>query len=132
MNSRTRAVAVKQLPEILSARQARIFFSDLESHMNVDRPLIVLDCSKVHKMDRSAVHLLLCCLEEAMKRNGDVKLAALPHGSAEIVGLSRIDRLFEVFGTIAEAVNSFRRGPIDTASHASLTARSLRTAENAA
>jgi anti-anti-sigma factor len=130
MNSRTRAVAVRQLPETLNSRQARLFFNDLESHMNVDRPLIVLDCSKVRKMDSSAVHLLLCCLEEAMKRNGDVKLASLPPGSAEIVGLSRIDRLFEVFGTIAEAVNSFRRIPVDTA-HASAV-RSHRASENAA
>jgi anti-anti-sigma regulatory factor len=44
--------------------------------MNNDRAYIVLDCSKVGVMDRSAIYLLLCCLEEAMKRNGDVKLAA--------------------------------------------------------
>lgn len=132
MNPRTRAVAVKHLPETLNARQAKAFFSDLESHMNVDRPLIVLDCSKVRTMDRSAVHLLLCCLEEAMKRNGDVKLASLPLGSAEVMGLSRLDRLFEVFGTIAEAVNSFRRGPIDAAAHSGAASRSLRAAENAA
>jgi anti-anti-sigma regulatory factor len=132
MTSRTHPVTVKQLPETFNSKQAKLFFSDLESHMNIDRPAIVLDCSKVHKVDSSAVHLLLCCLEEAMKRNGDVKLAALPSGSAEVVALSRIDRLFEVFGTIAEAVNSFRRGPIDVAAHTSVAARSLRPSENAA
>jgi anti-anti-sigma factor len=113
MTLRIRAVAVKQLPETLDAKQGRLFFSELESCLNVDRPCLVLDCSKVRRLDSSAVHLLLCCLEEAMKRNGDVKLAAIPAGASAVLELSGIDRLFEVYATNAEAVSSFRRLPLD-------------------
>src|SRR5579871_2507600 len=78
MTLRPRAVAVKQLPETLESRRGRLFFRELESCMNdVDRPCIVLDCSSLRKMDLHAIHLLLCCLEGAMKRNGDVRLAAV-------------------------------------------------------
>jgi anti-anti-sigma regulatory factor len=131
MTLRNRTVAVKQLPEKLNAKQGRFFFGELESCMNVDRPCVVLDCSKLRQMDNSAVHLMLCCLEEALKRNGDVKLAAIPTGAAAILELAGIDRLFEVFDTSAEAVSSFSRPPIDMVSHMGVTRTSHRPAENA-
>jgi anti-anti-sigma regulatory factor len=85
MTLRIRAVVVKQLPETLNARQARLFFTELEGGLNVDRPALVLDCSKVRQMNSSIVHLILCCLEEAMKRNGDVKLAAISAGATAVL-----------------------------------------------
>jgi anti-sigma B factor antagonist len=131
MTLRIRTVVVKQLPETLNAKVGRLFFSELESCMNVDRPCLVLDCSKVRKMDSSAVHLMLCCLEEALKRNGDVKLAAIPAGATTILELSGIDRLFEIFDTNADAVNSFSRPPVDAASHPGVARTSHRASENA-
>ncbi|MGA2537201.1 MAG: STAS domain-containing protein [Terracidiphilus sp.] len=132
MTPRHRAVAVKQLPETFDAQQGRRFFGELESALNVDRPSLVLDCSRVRLLDTSAVHLLLCCLEEAMKRNGDVKLAAVPAGATAVLELSGIDRLFEIYDTCAEAVNSFRRLPMDLASVVSRGPSSHRQSENAA
>ena len=44
-----------------------------------------------------------------MKRNGDVKLTALRAEAMAALELTGIDRLFETFDTIAEAVNSFCR-----------------------
>lgn len=132
MTLRIRPVAVKQLPETMDAKQGRLFFSELESCMNVDRPSLVLDCSRVRRLDSSAVHLLLCCLEEAMKRNGDVKLSAIPAGASAVLELAGIDRLFEVYATNAEAVSSFRRLPVDVNSLMGHAATSHRQSENAA
>lgn len=114
MTIRLHAVTVKQLPEQLSIKQGRVFFREVERSMNVDRPCIVLDCSHVRRLDGSVVHLLLCCLEEAIKRNGDVKLAAIPPGAEAI---PEITRLFEIFDTAADAVKSFRL-PMEAASEA--------------
>jgi anti-sigma B factor antagonist len=97
----------------LSEKQSRLLLRKLESSINIDRPSIVLDCSKVRRMDRSAINLLLCCLEEAMKRNGDVKLASVPQEARTTLELCGVDRLFEIFDTNAEAVSSFRRLPAD-------------------
>jgi anti-anti-sigma regulatory factor len=68
-------------------------------------------------MDKPAIELLLCCLEEAIKRNGDVKLAAVPEGARSVLKLTGVDRLFEVFDSNPEAINSFRRLSINRASH---------------
>ena len=116
MTFRPCAVVVKQLPETPSAKQGRLFFRELESCLKSDRPYIVLDCSKAGLMDSTAIHLMLCCLEEAIKLNGDVKLAAIPQGARGILKLTGADRVFEIFDTNAEAVNSFRRRPVDGAS----------------
>src|SRR5215472_279423 len=62
MRFRPCTVTVTQLPETLDSRRGRLFFKELESRMNVDRPCIVLDCSQVQEMDRFAIHMLLCCL----------------------------------------------------------------------
>jgi anti-anti-sigma factor len=100
-------VTVTQLPEKLDLKQGRLFFKELENQMNIDRPCIVLDCSKVGEMDRFAIHMLLCCLEEAMKRDGDVKLAAVSPSARESLEGTRVDRLFEIYENENDAVNSF-------------------------
>ena len=109
MPFRIRDVTVKQVPERLNEKRCRLFFSEIESCMNVDRPSIVFDCSNVLQMDRSTVHLLLCCLEEAIKRNGDVRLAAIPSGPKTMLEFTGADRLFEIYETNADAINSFRQ-----------------------
>jgi anti-anti-sigma factor len=100
--------------------------------MNIDRPSLVLDCSKVRQMDAPAIHLLLSFLEEAMKRNGDVKLAGVPQEVMATLELAGVDRLFEIFDTNAEAVTSFRRLPAGDPLNERVSFSSLPTSDNAA
>lgn len=111
-----RVVAVKQLPEKLSGKQGRDFLNEVRECVETDRPRLVLDCSNVRELDRHALHILLCCLEEAMKRNGDVKLAALPGGAHAFLELTGASRVFETYATPEDAVNSFHQIPGATAS----------------
>lgn len=106
-----RAVTLKQLPESLDPQQARSFFREAVSSMNSARPRIVLDCSRLRRMNTSVIHLLLTCLGEALKRNGDVRLAAVPQEAMTIFELNGLDRLFKIFATSADAANSFQRLP---------------------
>jgi anti-anti-sigma regulatory factor len=111
MTVRKRPVAVMQLPERFSRKEAQNFTREVERSMTVTRPYLVLDCSNVQHLDNSMVNLLLHCLEEAMKRNGDVKLAGVPVTDDSILGPA--NRLFEIFDTTAEAVNSFHQLPFE-------------------
>ena len=132
MTLQMRPVAVKQLPEALHAKQGRTFLDEMESWINVDRPRIVLDCSNLRHMNGSAAHVLLCCLEEAMKRNGDIKLASLPETATAELSSIGLDRLFEVFASNADAINSFRRGGVDIAPHARRSESLRQPSQNAA
>jgi anti-anti-sigma regulatory factor len=100
-------IQLRKLPDDLRGRRSRDFLSEIQSSMNGGRPRIVLDGSDLRELDRSAILLILCCLEEAMKCNGDVKLAALPLDSEEILRRSGTGRLFETYRTVLEAENSF-------------------------
>src|SRR5215472_14231316 len=100
MIGRQRVVTVRQAPPELDAQGRRELYSVLQGCMNEDRPRLVLDCRRLQELDPPAIHFLLCCLEEAMKRNGDVKLALVAPGiraSLESIGA---DRIFEIFETL--------------------------------
>ena len=102
-----RPVVVKQLPEKLGAEEGRMFMREVLSCLSTHRPRIVLDCSQVRQIDSGGIQLFLCCLEEAMKRNGDVKLASISRRTAAVLELVKVDQLFEVFDRVTDAVNSF-------------------------
>ncbi len=104
-----RTIAVKQLPEIFSGRQRTTFFSEVKGCLDVDRPCLVLDCSKLTHIDGKTIHLLLCCLEEAMKRNGDARLAGASQQVRAAMRAAGADGLFKFFATNTEAIASFRR-----------------------
>ena len=102
-----RPVIVMELPQRLDGTQARNFLAELQPILENDRPCVVLDCSQIQHMDSAGVEMLLTCLEQAMKRDGDLKLAAISPASAVILELMRVDRLFEVFDTAEQAMQSF-------------------------
>jgi len=97
-----------ELPETLNHAEGQKFLAELRPLMESNRPRIVLDCSQVQHMDSAGIEILLDCMSEAMKRDGDLKLASLSPASAAIMELMRIDRLFEVFETTDEAARSFQ------------------------
>lgn len=109
MKLQERAVTVKQLPKMLHHRQRSAFLSDVTNSLDVDRPCIVLDCSTHGHIDEQTIHLLLCCLEEAMKRNGDIRLAAVSVEAKASLKAAEADALFTFFETSTAAVASFQR-----------------------
>jgi anti-sigma B factor antagonist len=96
-----------ELPEQLNHAEGNAFLAEMRPLLEIHRPRIVLDCSRVQHMDNAGIEILLHCMEEAMKRDGDLKLAALSPASAAILELMRVDRLFEVFASADEAARSF-------------------------
>ena len=109
-------VVVMQLPEQLNQGGVRNFLPELEPLLECHRPRIVLDCSQVRYIDGAGAEMMLHCLEEAMKRDGDLKLAALSPESEVMLELMRVARVFEVFTTCEEAVRSFNTVPVEPVS----------------
>jgi anti-anti-sigma factor len=102
-----------QVPEQLTGRETHEFMRDLVPLLESSRPRIVLECSQVRSMDTAGVEALLHCLEESLKRDGDLKLAALSPEAEVILELLRVARVFETFPTSEEAVRSFSAIPVD-------------------
>ncbi len=102
-------VVVKQLPEILDIKHSEALLQELAPLFENDHPRLVFDFSGVRHLDSAGVEMLLRCVEEAMKRNGDLKLAAVSPQVNVILEMTRIDRLFEIFDNSNDAVESYHR-----------------------
>jgi anti-sigma B factor antagonist len=104
-------VIVMQAPERLDYTGAQTFLNQLMPLFDGGRPRLVLDCAEVQHIDSAGVEMLLHSMEEAMKRDGDVKLAAVSPSTQVILEVMKVDRLFEMFETPEEAVRSFHSFP---------------------
>jgi anti-sigma B factor antagonist len=106
MSSR-KPVVVQRLPEQVKLGHVERLMREIAPLFKEDRPRVVFDFSQVCQIDSAGVDMLLRCVEEAAKRDGDLKLAAVPPESAVILELTRVDRIFEIFDTVEQAVDSF-------------------------
>jgi anti-sigma B factor antagonist len=104
-----RQVWVKRFPERSEGTQYEEFLRELDTCLESDRPSLVLDFSGVSYLDSSGIETLLVCMEEVMKRNGDLKLACVSDPLASILEITRADRLFEIFENCSDAVESFHQ-----------------------
>ncbi len=102
-----RPVVVKYFPANVSVNHARSFLREIRPFFLADQPQLVFDLSLVEQMDSAGVEMLLECMTECMKRDGNVKLANLSYQSATVLELTRTARLFEIYGSSSEAVRSF-------------------------
>jgi anti-anti-sigma regulatory factor len=109
-----RSVTVLQLPERFSLDAAGDVAHAVERCIDIGRPYLVLDCSAAGQLDKPMAGLLLYCLEEAMKRNGDVKLACISLAEQPALRATSAHRLFEAFDTLEEAIDSFHQFPSET------------------
>jgi anti-anti-sigma factor len=95
------------MPDRMNHRQAKVFLREVQPFLLCDRPQVVFDLSQVRQLDAAGVDMLLHCMSEVMKRDGDLKLAALSPQAATVLELTRTDRLFEIYETSSDAVRSF-------------------------
>jgi anti-sigma B factor antagonist len=107
METSSRPVVVKRLPERLNARTTREFLRDVQPFLSADRPQLVFDLSEVEQLDVAGVEMLVHCMSQAHKRDGDLKLASLSPHAAVVMELTRTERLFEIYETSVDAVRSF-------------------------
>ena len=103
----SRPVLVKRMPAIMNMRESRAFLRDVQTILQGDRPQLVFDLSQVVRLDAAGVEVLLRCMSEAMRRDGDVKLAAVSPQAAVVLEMTRTARLFEIYQTSTDAARSF-------------------------
>jgi len=67
----------------------------------------VFDCSNLEFLDSTGLGVLLLCLKEAMKKDGDIRLAAVNETVRMVLEITRADEIFQVFPTVEEGTASF-------------------------
>ena len=75
--------------------------------------------SQVRHIDAAGVEVLLQCMRAAVKRDGDLKLAALSSQAAIVLELTRTGRLFEIYETVHRGGEELQLLPAQRDSHIS-------------
>ena len=89
MENISRPVVVKRMPETMNLKQARNFLKEVEPFLNADRPQLVFDMSQVRHIDAGGVDVLLQCMRDIIKHDGDLKLASVSQQAAVVLELTR-------------------------------------------
>ncbi len=98
----TRTVVMK-LPHRVDAREARNLLRELKE-LPIEEPCVVVDLSAVRHMDSAALDVLLGCMVEVARRDGAMRLGGISPEAATVLELTRMDQVFAMFPTAADAV----------------------------
>jgi anti-sigma B factor antagonist len=101
------SVVVKTLAKRLDRNEVAAFRRGMRKVLRQDQPRMVFDFGLVTQLDSSGVEFLLDCLSAIVKRDGELKLAALSPQAATVLEITRVGRFFEIFPTVEDAVRSF-------------------------
>jgi len=87
------STVIVNLPEKVTAQNARSLIRDLRTQLNVDQPYVLLDLSDVKELDSSGLDLLLECLHETVTRDGTIRLRGISPEAATVLELTGMDQI---------------------------------------
>lgn len=94
---------VLKFPERVSGEEARIFAERISDELQHDRPRVIADLSNVRQIDSRALHVLLECLVEVMRQDGEFYLGGVSPEAATVLELTQMDTVFALLPELAEA-----------------------------
>ena len=101
-------VTVAMIPvDELDASNAGEFKRDIAPVLQANTKL-VLDLSQVRFVDSSGLGAMLSCLRQISAKSGDLKLCGMSKQVRALFELVRMHRIFDIYGTRAEAASAFQ------------------------
>src|SRR5688572_23020066 len=100
-------VTVFSLRGNLDALTAPSLKKEIEALLAARRIHVVFDLEGLELIDSSGVGAIVSLFKRVRTLQGDVKIACLEGQSAEIFKLLRLDRAFEIFESVQDAVDRF-------------------------
>jgi anti-anti-sigma factor len=92
------AIMIK-LPEVFGVKEARKLRRELKNKLASERPCVVVDLSRVKKIDLRGLEGLLSCMEEIAKQDGSLELGGISPEAETMLELTRMSGLFQKFPT---------------------------------
>jgi anti-sigma B factor antagonist len=86
------------------------FREAVESIAALPEPRLILNMREVDYVDSTGLGALVMCSTRLKKANGAAKLVHLNRRNMELIVMTKIDTIFEVFDDETDAVNSFFPG----------------------
>jgi anti-anti-sigma factor len=92
----------------LNAQTADQFVDDLASVINAGATKIIVDCSKLQFISSYGLGVLVRVHTKLARRGGDVKIAAVQGPIQQVLELTHLNRLFEIYPDVNRARLAFR------------------------
>ncbi len=101
-------VTILELEGRLILEEGEIPLRDCVDRLVADgRIRIVLDLRRVTRLDSAGVGMLVCKYLTALRRGGALKLLHPTSKAEELLNMTRLSTVFEIFESEAEAIRSF-------------------------
>lgn len=101
-------VLVVHTPEELTEAAAGEFLTELGQEIEAGRARVVLEMDRTETYDSAGLSVLLDLQDKARGVAGGVKVSGLTETGRKIFEVTRLDRRFDLFESLIDAVSSFR------------------------
>jgi anti-anti-sigma regulatory factor len=99
-------ISVRRLPETNDPASHRSFLREIRAFMdNAREPRLIVDLSAVQQIPLESIDLLLECVEQAERSDGQVSVTGLSDETAVMLELTQATSVLNVFPSVLEAAN---------------------------
>jgi anti-anti-sigma regulatory factor len=99
-------VTVMRLPDLSDPSAQRSFLREVREFMDSSRqPRLIVDLSTVGQIGPESVDLLLECVDQAERRDGEVLVAGASRETEVILELTQAASVLNMFPSVLEAAN---------------------------
>lgn len=109
-NREREGITLLDLKGRLTAGEEVSAFREAFENTGVESPKLILNLMHVDYIDSTGLGAMVMCSTNMKKTGGIVKLVHLNRRNMELLVLTKIDTIFEVFDDETDAVNSFFPG----------------------
>jgi anti-sigma B factor antagonist len=92
---------------ITAGPEATAFRERVDALIAAGKPNIILNMGRVAYVDSTGLGALVVCQTRSRKANGSIKLLNLNRRNIELLVMTKLATIFEIFDDEQEAVNSF-------------------------
>jgi anti-anti-sigma regulatory factor len=103
------------LPESLGSKEAKKLMRELKIQITGEPPLVIMDLSRVTRMDCAGLDGLLLCMQEIAKHDAAIQVRAISTEAATLLELFRTDRLLQRFASLPAQALGFTVAAVATA-----------------
>lgn len=101
-------IKVIDVPAKLNIEKTNEFRNDIYNALEADLKNMVIDFSNCDFIDSAGLGVLVSSYKKAMEQKGNLKLAAINNPKVlKIFQLTRLDKVFDIYPTLEEAIHSF-------------------------
>jgi anti-sigma B factor antagonist len=110
INEKYQAAIIELKGDLVGGADAQLFRDKLYKLIKDGKKNVVVDMTDVKFMNSSGIGILISGYTTVKNAVGEMKLAHLPDKVKGILSITRLNKIFDIFDNVDDALNSFESG----------------------